>query len=191
MGGIFTPDIKVMNKEDDSRVKWNSFIKFIESKGLIDTNLESHHFSDTGRGLVACEILTNKIILIPKTLIITRQKALKIFPFASNLSDNTLLALFLCYNAANKTEWMPYIDILPTSFTNACYIPAEILSLFPDEIQLRSMEQEKEWKLEYSNAMNTLKSNLSEFIPSKKLFKWAWFCVYTRCISRNDPKYPR
>lgn len=48
--------------------------------------------------------------------------------------------------------------------------------------------QEKQWNEAYMKVKSSLATH--PWVPHSSLFKWAYFCNHTRCISKNDPKSP-
>jgi SET domain len=171
----------------ESKSEWKAFRQWIKGNGFPRTHLCLANFQETGRGLMAVKDVTGGIVRIPDSMLITPLKSQLLFSGVDicGVSEQCQLALFLCHHKIHHTSWRAYIDILPKTFTIACYIPDTLLELLPPEIVQRATAQDVKWRSEYSKVKALFKSY--PCIPQESLFKWAYFCVHTRCISCNDP----
>ena len=191
--------------QETEQVKWQAFQDWMHLHQFPTNGLVFHQFAETGRGLmVTADTTTTKnkkeqlvILCIPMKRCIQPLDALVHFPALqphfhnsmtpiSRHTQQLLLALTLCHHRHIKDEWSAYINVLPESYPQLAYFtPIDVLEWMPLEFQHCAQTQSKD-VIDAYTAVLTLFLEEDVWIPSQRLFVWAWFTVHTRCITRND-----
>lgn len=166
-------------------------------------NLEPHFFPETGRGLMALKDIAVEDILLelPKRLLITTFTVSQSYISKIFLSDKLyeaqcVLATFLLYEKHLKADsnWKPYIDSLPVSYSNPEFCSKTEKKFLPECITSQLSLLSKMCKVSYLSLMETLKILRSrDFIcPHCNLdfdkiitfsdFMWGYYTVNTRAV---------
>lgn len=105
------------------------------------------------------------------------------------ISVHCLLAVYLLYLKHNNSH-MPYIDTLPTEFSNVIFSPKSELLLLPDSVFDQILMQDNEIKVGY-NAITSLFTDTVCSCCGKLFiddifhidsFKWSYFVVNSRSV---------
>lgn len=153
-------------------------------------NLIPFDFPDTGRGLMTLDsIKTNQVILkIPKSLLITastvsQSSIAHLFFIGPNLNAHCALSMFLIYekHLDKSSFWKPYLDTLPTTYTNPEFCKKSEKALLPKFLKNKSIVSEfKSLVFKKSTCDHCQKPLRSIF--SYHAFIWAYYTVNTRAV---------
>ncbi|KAI8904106.1 hypothetical protein EDD86DRAFT_177659, partial [Gorgonomyces haynaldii] len=158
---------------------WIKFRQWLKENGLLKHPLCLKEFSDTGRGLMATKRIDSVIVNVPLCLMLTSDAAIQRFPI--HASEQALLGLLLCERVLFDPHFV-YQSILPTSFDTAFYL-TDYLHLLPRDIQKRHKDQVDQFERDYRSILDS-----THWIPTKRFYLWAWFCVHTRSITMNTSR---
>ncbi|XP_051992877.1 SET domain-containing protein 4 isoform X1 [Xyrauchen texanus] len=172
--------------------------RWLKERGFTSQSLIPVNFHDTGRGLMATHHIkaNGKVISLPENCLLTTSTVLR-----SYMGDyikrwhppiSPLLAL-CCFLIAERhrgdaSDWSPYINILPKSYTCPVYFPRDITDLLPSSLQKTALEQKERFQELYSSSImffHSLQPLFSQ--PVEKLFtihalRWAWCSINTRTV---------
>ncbi|XP_064598360.1 SET domain-containing protein 4-like [Liolophura sinensis] len=162
-------------------------------------NLVVVDFPDTGRGLMTTVSLSpgNKIISLPIEALVTTETVLAstagqfIKRYRPKLTAQEALCVFLMYerHLGKASEWMPYINLLPESFSTPGYFSeSELLSL-PQNAKEKTREHLKTLDKSYKNVRHFFYECWEEMQPflSRSDFLWSWYAVNTRSVYLELP----
>ncbi|TRY68090.1 hypothetical protein DNTS_034806 [Danionella cerebrum] len=154
--------------------------------------------ANTGRGLMATQTFMAKssLISLPEKCLLTSSTVLKSYlghfikRWHPPISPLLALCCFLIcerYRGA-ASEWSPYINILPKTYTCPVYFSDDIIDLLPLSLQKKAKEQKEGFQeLFYSfftffHSLQPLFSQPTEELFTKDAFRWAWCSVNTRTV---------
>lgn len=125
--------------------------------------------------------------------------SLCVFRYQPPISPLVALCCFLIAerHRGDASEWSPYIDALPGSYTCPVYFPDDIIHLLPGSLLKKAMEQKERFEDLYSSSLTFFRSLQPLFSqPAEKLFtqdalRWAWCSVNTRTVymEHDQSKY--
>lgn len=191
---------KNVDKDNDNHNNYIILQKFLLAKGWKnETNLKIGRFERMGRGIYSKTKLEENLIEIPFDCLVsifTLESDLNFkrmfdenkFEFFKNeISFQGLLALYLSYQKTlgDSSEWHPYIQTLPISFSNPYFCEKLELHFLPEAILEKIVEQNSLIKKNYANLMEILKNGPRTLI-SLDLFKWSYFVCNTRSVYLNS-----
>lgn len=178
-------------------------------------DLICYDFEDTGRGLKALEdVKPNELIVkIPKSLLITTSVAshghIKHLLVNPQVSDaQSVLAAFLIYelHLGVESEWKPYLDTIPNSFSNPYFCrnneKKQLPSYLSDVLSVQSAQIKSTFlalmisirnPLEFEDDGSSIElkrcrhcgTPYEEIITFSK-YQWAYFVVNTRAVYIDD-----
>ncbi|XP_069058614.1 SET domain-containing protein 4 isoform X2 [Pleurodeles waltl] len=158
----------------------------------------------TGRGLMTTKSLQagEPIIALPERCLLTTGVVLE-----SYLGDyirkckppiSPLLALctFLMVEryTGEESQWKPYLDVLPKSYTCPVFWEDCTMSLLPEPLREKAQEQITSLQELYSSAASFFSSLQSLFqenvenILTYEALRWAWCTVNTRTVYMKHPQ---
>lgn len=167
---------------------------WMKNKAHFKSQLIPAEFSDTGRGLMTkTNIKPGEIVIsVPVNLLITTTSALQseigeiIKCWKPKLTPMQCLIVLLVWEKHKDkgSEWYPYIDILPSSFTTPAYFSSRELSLLPISVRTKASDKIKQLKESFEVVAQFSKGNWKSFnhVLSFEDFKWAWYVVNTRSV---------
>ncbi|XP_056312601.1 SET domain-containing protein 4 [Danio aesculapii] len=181
--------------------------RWLKERGFTSQSLVPVNFHDTGRGLMATQTIKSKnsVISLPEECLLTTSTVLK-----SYMADyikrwhppiSPLLAL-CCFLISERhhgdaSEWSPYINILPKTYTCPVYFPDNIIELLPRSLQKKATEQKEQFQELFSSSQTFFHSLQPLFNqPTEELFtqdalRWAWCSINTRTVymEHDQSKY--
>ncbi|KAK7901261.1 hypothetical protein WMY93_018030 [Mugilogobius chulae] len=148
-------------------------MKFLKQRGFTSTALQPAHFSDTGRGLQTLKTIKPGQLLISllKACLLTTATVLDSYRHRSSLS-----------------EWFPYIDALPTTYTCPVYFTDDVAALLPKLLQRQALEQRSSLQelhssnQHFSGRLQPLVLEPVEEVFTYEALRWAWCTVNTRSV---------
>lgn len=172
-------------------------IRFLKQKNFTSTILQPANFSDTGRGLQALKAIKpgRLLISLPQTCLLTTAVVLRSYlgPFIKSwtprLSPLLVLCVFLVLERHRSplSEWFPYIDVLPTTYTCPVYFSDDVMNVLPVAVRGWALEQRASVReLHSSNqpffrSLQPLVDSVEEVFTFEAL-RWAWCTVNTRSV---------
>lgn len=172
--------------------------RWLKERGFTSHSLIPVNFHDTGRGLMATQTIKAKdmVISLPEKCLLTSSTVLK-----SYMGDyikrwhppiSPLLAL-CCFLIAERhrgdaSEWSPYINILPKTYTCPVYLSDDIIGLLPRNHQKKATEQKEQFQelccssLKFFNSLQPLFNQPTEELFTQDAMRWAWCSVNTRTV---------
>lgn len=172
--------------------------KWLKNRGFTSQSLIPVNFSDTGRGLMYTHPIkaNGTVISLPENCLLTTSTVLRSYmrdfikKYQPPISPLVALCCFLVAerHLGDASEWSPYIDVLPKSYTCPVYFPNDIIHLLPGILWKKATEQKEQFEELYSSSLMFFRSLQSLFSqPTDKLLtqdalRWAWCSVNTRTV---------
>ncbi|KFO80765.1 SET domain-containing protein 4, partial [Cuculus canorus] len=172
--------------------------KWLKDRGFEDSNLRPAQFWDTGRGLMTTKALQVRdlIISLPEKCLLTTATVLSsclgeyIMKWKPPVSPLIALCTFLIAekHAGEKSLWKPYLDVLPKTYTCPVYLEHDVVSLFPEPLRKKALEQRTMVHELYMSSkdfffsLQPLFAENTETIFNYSALEWAWCTVNTRTI---------
>lgn len=173
-------------------------IRFLKQKGFTSTILRPAHFSDTGRGLQTLQTIKpgQLLISLPQTCLLTTAAVLSSYvgPFIKSWTPRPSPLLVLCVflvlerHRSPFSEWFPYIDVLPRTYSCPVYFTDDVMNLLPISLKERALEQRASvQELHSSNqhffrSLQPLVNESAEEVFTYEALRWAWCTVNTRSV---------
>ena len=110
----------------------------------------------------------------------------------SQLHQN-LLSLWLLHEKSrgDTSLFCPYLDSLPTQYTNPYFCSAKEKLCLPQSLSEKVMQQEDAVIKNYQQLLSLTRQLSWSLAPSLAEFSWAWFTVNTRAVYLDsDPRWP-
>ncbi|KAI4791811.1 hypothetical protein KUCAC02_033783 [Chaenocephalus aceratus] len=156
---------------------------FLHQRGFTSALLQPARFTDTGRGLQALKTIKSGelIISLPESCLLTTSTVLNSYlgPYIKSWRPRISPLLALCVflvcerHRGEASDWFPYIDVLPKTYTCPAYFSDDVMAVLPTSVQRKALDQREEVRGVHS-------SHLS-------LFRWAWCSVNTRSVFMSHP----
>ncbi|XP_029926121.1 SET domain-containing protein 4 isoform X2 [Myripristis murdjan] len=178
-------------------------MKFLHQRGFTSTLLQPNHFTDTGRGLQVKRTVKPDELLIslPESCLLTTTTVLDSYlgPYIKRWKPRLSPLLALCVflvcerHSGEASDWFPYIEALPTTYTCPAYFPDEVMAVLPIGVQRRALEQrEAVLELHASNqdffrSLQPILSQPVEEVLTYEALRWAWCSVNTRSVFMSRP----
>ncbi|CAL9687738.1 unnamed protein product [Knipowitschia caucasica] len=173
-------------------------MRFLNRKGFASTILQPAHFSDTGRGLKTLKTIKpgHLLIHLPQSCLLTTTTVLNSYlgplikSWRSRPSPLLVLCVFLVLERHRSpfSEWYPYIDVLPATYTCPVYFADDVIELLPSLVQRQALEQRTlVQELHASNQpffkwLQPLVVEPVEEVFTFEALRWAWCTVNTRSV---------
>ncbi|XP_042337439.1 SET domain-containing protein 4-like, partial [Plectropomus leopardus] len=133
------------------QLQYVRLMKFLHQRGFTSTLLQPALFPDTGRGLQALKTIKpgQLLISLPESCLLTTATVLDshmgqyIKSWKPRLSPLLALCVFLVCerHRGEASDWFPYIDVLPTSYTCPAYFSDEVMAALPGSVRRQASEQ--------------------------------------------------
>ena len=105
-----------------------------------------------------------------------------------------LLSLWLLHEKSlgDTSKFGPYLDSLPTHYTNPYFCSAKEKLCLPQSLSEKVTQQEDVVIKNYQQLLGLTKQLSWVLTPSMVEFSWAWFTVNTRAVYLDsDPRWPQ
>ncbi|KAM6956656.1 SET domain-containing protein 4 [Aplochiton taeniatus] len=185
-------------------MRFVSLRKWLHHRGCPSTSLQPATFSDTGRGLMSLQnVLPGEVLIsLPESCLLSTSTVLDSYlgeyikRWQPPLSPLLALCVFLIceQHRGEDSDWFPYINILPTSYTCPAYYPDEVLAVLPVSVRGRALEQrERVMELHTSSvpffrSLQPILSQPAEEVLTYEALRWAWCSVNTRSVFLSRPQ---
>ncbi|XP_069000252.1 SET domain-containing protein 4 [Embiotoca jacksoni] len=178
-------------------------MKFLHRRGFTSTRLQPADFTDTGRGLQTLKTIKpgELIISLPESCLLTTSTVLGSYlglyvrSWTPRVSPLLALCVFLVCerHRGEASDWFPYVDALPKTYTCPAYFSDDVTSALPASVRRRALEQ-KEAVLEihssnqeFFRSLQPILSQPAEDVFTFEALRWAWCSVNTRSVFMSHP----
>ncbi|NXN12796.1 SETD4 protein, partial [Indicator maculatus] len=172
--------------------------KWLKDRGFEDSNLRPAEFLETGRGLMTTKALQagDLIISLPEKCLLTTGTVLSsclgeyIMKWKPPVSPLLALCTFLIAEkyAGEESQWKPYLDVLPKTYTCPVCLEPDVVSLLPEPLRKKAQEQRTmvhelyiSSKAFFSSLQPLFAENTGTIFNYRAL-EWAWCTINTRTI---------
>lgn len=173
-------------------------MKFLHGRGFTSRLLQPAHFTDTGRGLQALKTIKpgQLLISLPESCLLTTSTVLDSYlgyyikSWKPRLSPLVALCIFLVCerHQGEASDWFPYIDVLPSTYTCPAYFKDEIMAVLPASVQIKALKQREAVQeihsanQDFIRTLQPLFSEPVEEVLTYEALRWAWCSVNTRSV---------
>ncbi|XP_048865267.1 SET domain-containing protein 4 [Brienomyrus brachyistius] len=173
-------------------------MRWLKERGFSSRSLVPALFSDTGRGLMTMLPVQagDVLISLPETCLLTTTTVLRspigeyIRRWKPPLSPLLAICVFLISerHLGSQSQWKPYIDVLPKSYTCPAYFSDSAIGLLPGVLRKKALDQRDavlEMHCSSLGFFHTLQPHFSqpvEDIFSLDAMRWAWCTVNSRTV---------
>eukprot|EP00064_Thunnus_orientalis_P011435 superscaffoldBa00001652_g11466 len=150
------------------RPQYVRLMRFLHQRGFTSTLLQPALFTDTGRGLQAIKNVKpgQLLISLPESCLITTSTVLDSYlgqyikSWKSRLSPLLALCVFLVCerHRGEASDWLPYIDELPTTYTCPAYFADDVMAVLPTGVQRQALEQREAVREIHSSNLDFFRS---------------------------------
>ncbi|XP_069492226.1 SET domain-containing protein 4 isoform X2 [Ambystoma mexicanum] len=177
--------------------------KWLKHRGFEDNTLKTAHFPGTGRGLLATKSLQagERIIALPERCLLTTGVVLEsdlgeyIKNWKPPVSPLLALSTYLIAEkyAGDQSQWKPYLDVLPSSYTCPVCWDHSTVTLLPEPLRGKAQEQRTclqelyTSSLPFFSSLQPLFPESVERILNYEALLWAWCTVNTRTVYMKHP----
>ncbi|KAL4657010.1 SET domain-containing protein 4 isoform X1 [Arapaima gigas] len=187
----------------------NQFVelrKWLHERGFQCNSLIPAQFSDTGRGLMTTQFIQagDVLIALPERCLLTTATVLKSYlgeyirRWKPAISPLLALCVFLISerHLGRVSQWKPYIDILPRSYTCPLYFSDEVVGLLPKILRKKVLSQRNmvfelhTCSQDFFKSLQTLFSHSVEDIFTCDALRWAWCSVNSRTVYMEHQQSP-
>ncbi|KAM4795055.1 SET domain-containing protein 4 [Rhinophrynus dorsalis] len=175
--------------------------RWLKERGFQDSHLKTAEFADTGRGLMAIRHLQpgELIISLPEKCLITTEIVLQSYlgkyirGWTPPISPLLALSTFLITekHAGDRSQWKPYLDVLPGTYSCPVYWEPEVVNLLPEPVKQKALEQQMEVhelyksSLPFFNSLQPLFNERADSVLTYGALRWAWCTVNTRTVYKK------
>ncbi|OCT93790.1 SET domain containing 4 L homeolog isoform X1 [Xenopus laevis] len=181
--------------------------RWLKGRGFQGRHLRAAEFADTGRGLMATRDLKpgELIIALPETCLITTETVLQSYLgkyirlWRPHVSPLLALCTFLVAErfAGERSQWKPYLDVIPSTYSCPVYWELEIVHLLPAPLRKKALEQKTEVQelhtesLAFFSSLQPLFCDNVADIYTYDALRWAWCTVNTRTVYMKHTQQDR
>ncbi|XP_031171843.1 SET domain-containing protein 4 [Sander lucioperca] len=178
-------------------------MKFLHRRGFTSTLLQPALFTDTGRGLQALKSIKpgQLVISLPESCLLTTSTVLDSYlgqyikSWKPRLSPLLALCVFLVCerHRGEASDWFPYIDALPTTYTCPAYFTDDVMAVLPTSVRRRALEQREavrelhSFNQDFFRSLQPIVSRPVDELLTYEALRWAWCSVNTRSVFMSHP----
>lgn len=178
-------------------------MKFLHRRGFTSTLLQPALFNDTGRGLQALKTIKpgQLVISLPESCLLTTSTVLDSYLgqyikcWKPRLSPLLALCVFLVCerHRGEASDWFPYIDVLPATYTCPAYFTDDVMAVLPTSVRRRALEQREAVReihsvnQDFFRSLQPLLNQPVEEVLTYEALRWAWCSVNTRSVFMSHP----
>ncbi|KAI9519623.1 hypothetical protein NQZ68_026828 [Dissostichus eleginoides] len=193
-----TQSVSLSHQQQYVRLK-----KFLHQRGFTSTLLQPALFTDTGRGLQALKTIKSGelIISLPESCLLTTSTVLNSYlgPYIKSWRPRISPLLALCVflvcerHRGEASDWFPYIDVLPKTYTCPAYFSDDVMAVLPTSVQRKALDQREEVRgihsshLSLFRSLQPILSQPVEEVLTYEALRWAWCSVNTRSVFMSHP----
>ncbi|XP_044228952.1 SET domain-containing protein 4 [Thunnus albacares] len=185
------------------RPQYVRLMRFLHQRGFTSTLLQPALFTDTGRGLQALKNVKpgQLLISLPESCLITTSTVLDSYlgqyikSWKSRLSPLLALCVFLVCerHRGEASDWLPYIDELPTTYTCPAYFSDDVMAVLPTGVRRQALEQREAVRdihssnLDFFRSLQPILSQPVAEVLTYEALRWAWCSINTRTVFMSHP----
>ncbi|XP_067466753.1 SET domain-containing protein 4 [Thunnus thynnus] len=185
------------------RPQYVRLMRFLHQRGFTSTLLQPALFTDTSRGLQAIKNVKpgQLLISLPESCLITTSTVLDSYlgqyikSWKSRLSPLLALCVFLVCerHRGEASDWLPYIDELPTTYTCPAYFADDVMAVLPTGVQRQALEQREAVReihssnLDFFRSLQPMLSQPVAEVLTYEALRWAWCSINTRTVFMSHP----
>ncbi|XP_055358815.1 SET domain-containing protein 4 isoform X2 [Betta splendens] len=185
------------------QLQYVRLMKFLHQRGFTSSLLQPVFFTDTDRGLQTVRAIKpgQLLISLPESCLLTTSTVLDSYlgqyvkSWNPPISPLLALCVFLVCerHRSEQSEWFPYIEVLPTSYTCPAYFTDDVMAVLPSCVQRQALEQREAVRgLHSSNqdffrSLQPVLSQPVEEVLTYEALRWAWCSVNTRSVFMSQP----
>ncbi|XP_078128459.1 SET domain-containing protein 4 isoform X1 [Sander vitreus] len=178
-------------------------MKFLHRRGFTSALLQPALFTDTGRGLQALKSIKpgQLVISLPESCLLTTSTVLDSYlgqyikSWKPRLSPLLALCVFLVCerHRGEASDWFPYIDALPTTYTCPAYFTDDVMAVLPTSVRRRALEQREavrelhSFNQDFFRSLQPIVSRPVDELLTYEALRWAWCSVNTRSVFMSHP----
>ncbi|XP_026164749.1 SET domain-containing protein 4 isoform X2 [Mastacembelus armatus] len=201
---------KRRQKQESSRsvsvchqLQYVRLMKFLHQRGFTSSLLQPALFTDTGRGLQTLQTIKpgQLLISLPESCLLTTSTVLNSYlghyikSWKPCLSPLLVLCVFLVCerHRGEASDWFPYIDVLPTTYTCPAYFTDDVLAVLPASVRRQALEQQETIReihslnQDFFRSLQPILSEPVEEVLTYAALRWAWCSVNTRSVFKSHP----
>ncbi|XP_038588466.1 SET domain-containing protein 4 [Micropterus salmoides] len=184
-------------------LQYVKLLKFLHQRGFTSTLLQPALFTDTGRGLQALKTIKpgQLVISLPESCLLTTSTVLDSYlgqyikSWKPRLSPLLALCVFLVCerHRGEASDWFPYINVLPTTYTCPAYFTDDAMAVLPASVRRRALEQREEvreihsFNQDFFRSLQPVLSQPVDEVLTYEALRWAWCSVNTRSVFMSHP----
>ncbi|XP_029376272.1 SET domain-containing protein 4 isoform X2 [Echeneis naucrates] len=185
------------------QLQYVRLMKFLHQRGFTSTLLQPALFTDTGRGLQTFRAIKpgQLIISLPESCLLTTSTVLNSYlgqyikSWKHRLSPLLALCVFLVCerHRGEASDWFPYIDTLPRTYTCPAYFTDDVMAVLPACVRRWALEQRQTVQefhssnQDFFSSLQPVVSQPVEDVLTYAALRWAWCSVNTRSVFMSHP----
>uniref|UniRef100_A0A673AZN8 SET domain containing 4 n=1 Tax=Sphaeramia orbicularis TaxID=375764 RepID=A0A673AZN8_9TELE len=141
------------------------------------------------------------IISLPESCLLTTSTVLSSYlaPYIKSWKPHLSPLLVLCVflvcerHRGEVSDWFPYIDVLPTTYTCPAYFTDAVMDVLPAVVRRRALEQREAVQELHSShqdffrSLQPILSQAVEEVLTYEALRWAWCSINTRSVFMSHP----
>ncbi|XP_039994654.1 SET domain-containing protein 4 isoform X2 [Xiphias gladius] len=141
------------------------------------------------------------VISLPEHCLLTTSAVLNSYlgqyfkSWKRRLSPLLALCVFLVCerHRGEASDWLPYIDVLPATYTCPACFPDDVMAVLPTSVRRRAAEQREAVREIHSSnqdffgSLQPILSRPVEEVLTYEAVRWAWCSVNTRSVFMSQP----
>ncbi|XP_047458709.1 SET domain-containing protein 4 isoform X2 [Mugil cephalus] len=185
------------------QLQYVRLMKFLHQRGFTSTLLQPALFTNTGRGLQTLKTIKpgQLIISLPESCLLTTSTVLDSYlgPHIKSWTPRPSPLLALCVflvcerHKGEASDWFPYIDVLPDTYTCPAYFTDDVMAVLPASVRRRALEQREAVREIHSSnkdffrSLQPILNQPTEEVLTYEALRWAWCSVNTRSVFMSQP----
>uniref|UniRef100_A0A3B4ULA9 SET domain containing 4 n=1 Tax=Seriola dumerili TaxID=41447 RepID=A0A3B4ULA9_SERDU len=176
------------------QLQYVKLMKFLHQRGFTSTLLQPALFTGTA-------LPGQLLISLPESCLLTTSTVLDSYlgqyikSWKRRLSPLLALCVFLVCerHQGEASDWLPYIDVLPTTYTCPAYFTDDVVTALPACVRRRALEQREAVREIHSSNQDFFRSlqpilnQPVEEVLTYEALRWAWCSVNTRSVFMSHP----
>ncbi|XP_026210330.1 SET domain-containing protein 4 [Anabas testudineus] len=185
------------------QLQYVRLMKFLHQRGFTSSLLQPAHFTDTGRGLQTLRTVKpgQLVISLPESCLLTTSTVLDSYlgqyikSWKPCVSPLLSLCVFLVCERhwGQSSDWFPYINVLPTTYTCPAYFTENVMAVLPATLQKQALEQREAVRelhslnQDFFRSLQPLLNQPVDEVLTYAALRWAWCSVNTRSVFMSQP----
>ncbi|KAG8000274.1 SET domain-containing protein 4 [Nibea albiflora] len=177
-------------------------MRFLHQRGFTSTLLQPALFTGTTAYSSSHVICPDQLLIsLPEFCLLTTSTVLDSYlgqyikSWKPRLSPLLALCTFLVSerHRGEASDWFPYVDVLPTTYTCPAYFTDDVMAVLPTCVRGRALEQREAVREMHSSNQDFFRSlqpilnQPVEDVFTYEALRWAWCSVNTRSVFMSHP----